>query len=315
MAKNRIITVQNIPITISEADLDDYICITDMAAAKSESSRAADVVRNWLRNRTTLEYLSTWEEIYNPNFKVFESEHFKKQAGLLTFTPSVSEWVNQTGAIGLFVKKGRYGGTFAHKDIAFEFASAISPVFKLYLIKEFQRLKEQENDIKKIEWSAKRFLSKNNYLIQTDAVKNYLIPVCNYRENLQWLPYAEEADLLNVALFGFTAKAWRDANPELAKHSNIRDYSSINELTVLSNLETHNAQMIREGKSKEQRFSILKEIAEYQINILNEAQNISNRDERIKQVTNPLEQVIIKRAGVLRQIDYGGKKNDKLEKS
>ncbi len=315
MAKNRIITVQNIPITISEADLDDYICITDMAAAKSESSRAADVVRNWLRNRTTLEYLSTWEEIYNPNFKVFESEHFKKQAGLLTFTPSVSEWVNQTGAIGLFVKKGRYGGTFAHKDIAFEFASAISPVFKLYLIKEFQRLKEQENDIKKIEWSAKRFLSKNNYLIQTDAVKNYLIPVCNYRENLQWLPYAEEADLLNVALFGFTAKAWRDANPELAKHSNIRDYSSINELTVLSNLETHNAQMIREGKSKEQRFSILKEIAEYQINILNEAQNISNRDERIKQVTNSPEQVIIKRAGVLRQIDYGGKKNDKLEKS
>ena len=315
MARNRIITVQNIPITISEADLDDYICITDMAAAKSESSRAADVVRNWLRNRTTLEYLSTWEEIYNPNFKVFESEHFKKQAGLLTFTPSVSEWVNQTSAIGLFVKKGRYGGTFAHKDIAFEFASAISPVFKLYLIKEFQRLKEQENDIKKIEWSAKRFLSKNNYLIQTDAVKNYLIPVCNYRENLQWLPYAEEADLLNVALFGFTAKAWRDANPELAKHSNIRDYSSINELTVLSNLETHNAQMIREGKSKEQRFSILKEIAEYQINILNEAQNISNRDERIKQVTNPPEQVIIKRAGVLRQIDYGGKKNDKLEKS
>lgn len=315
MARNRIITVQNIPITISEADLDDYICITDMAAAKSESSRAADVVRNWLRNRTTLEYLSTWEEIYNPNFKVFESEHFKKQAGLLTFTPSVSEWVNQTSAIGLFVKKGRYGGTFAHKDIAFEFASAISPVFKLYLIKEFQRLKEQENDIKKIEWSAKRFLSKNNYLIQTDAVKNYLIPVCNYRENLQWLPYAEEADLLNVALFGFTAKAWRDANPELAKHSNIRDYSSINELTVLSNLETHNAQMIREGKSKEQRFCILKEIAEYQINILNEAQNISNRDERIKQVTNSPEQVIIKRAGVLRQIDYGGKKNDKLEKS
>lgn len=315
MARNRIITVQNIPITISESDLDDYICITDMAAAKSESSRAADVVRNWLRNRTTLEYLSTWEEIYNPNFKVFESEHFKKQAGLLTFTPSVSEWVNQTDAIGLFVKKGRYGGTFAHKDIAFEFASAISPVFKLYLIKEFQRLKEQENDIKQIEWSAKRFLSKNNYLIQTDAVKNYLIPICNYRENLQWLPYAEEADLLNVALFGFTAKAWRDANPELAKHSNIRDYSSINELTVLSNLETHNAQMIREGKSKEQRFSILKEIAEYQINILNEAQNISNRDERIKQVTNPAEEVIIKRAGVLRQIDYGGKKNDKLEKS
>ena len=275
MPKNRIIKVQNIPITIAEADMDDYICITDMAAAKSEHSRAADVVRNWLRNRTTLEFLATWEEIYNPEFKVFESEHFKKQAGLLTFTPSVTEWVEKTGAIGLYVKKGRYGGTFAHKDIAFEFASAISPVFKLYLIKEFQRLKEKENDLKKVEWDAKRFLTKNNYLIQTDAVKNYLIPKYNYRENLQWLPYAEEADLLNVALFGFTAKAWRDANPELAKNSNIRDYSSINELTVLSNLETHNAQMIREGKTKEERFAVLKEIAEYQIHILNEAQSIS----------------------------------------
>lgn len=277
MAKNRIITVQNIPITISEADLDDYICITDMASAKAENSRAADVVRNWLRNRSTLEFLATWEEIYNPDFKVFESEHFKKQAGLLTFTPSVSEWVVQTDAIGLFVKKGRYGGTFAHKDIAFEFASAISPVFKLYLIKEFQRLKEKENDLQKLEWNAKRFLSKNNYLIQTDAVKKYLIPAYNYREELQWLPYAEEADLLNVALFGFTAKAWREANPELAKKSNVRDYATINELAVLSNLESHNAQMIREGRDKTDRFAVLKEIADYQLNILNEAEKINNR--------------------------------------
>ena len=277
MAKNRIITVQNIPITVSEADLDDYICITDMASAKAENSRAADVVRNWLRNRSTLEFLATWEEIYNPDFKVFESEHFKKQAGLLTFTPSVSEWVVQTDAIGLFVKKGRYGGTFAHKDIAFEFASAISPVFKLYLIKEFQRLKEKENNLQKLEWNAKRFLSKNNYLIQTDAVKIYLIPACNYREELQWLPYAEEADLLNVALFGFTAKAWREANPELAKKSNVRDYATINELAVLSNLESHNAQMIREGKDKTDRFAVLKEIADYQLNILNEAEKINNR--------------------------------------
>ena len=277
--KNRIITVQDIPITVSMADEEDYICITDMAAAKSDNSRAADVIRNWLRNRSTLEFLSTWEEMYNPNFKVFESEHFKKDVGLVTFTPSVSEWVEKTDAIGLFVKKGRYGGTFAHKDIAFEFASAISPVFKLYLIREFQRLKTQENDLRKIEWDAKRFLSKNNYLIQTDAVKNYLIPVCDYREDLQWLPYAEEADLLNVALFGFTAKAWRDTNPELAKNSNVRDYATINELTVLSNLESHNAQMIREGKSKADRFKILKEIAEYQIGILNEAENISKQIE------------------------------------
>ena len=280
MSKNRIITVQDISITVSEADIDDYICITDMATAKSDSSRAADVIKNWLRNRNTLEFLGTWEQIYNSDFKVVEFDHLKAEAGLHTFVLSASEWIDKTNAIGLFVKKGRYGGTYAHKDIAFEFASAISPVFKLYLIKEFQRLKEQENDIKKIEWDAKRFLSKNNYLIQTDAVKNYLIPVCNYREELSWLPYAEEADLLNVALFGFTAKAWREANPELAKNSNVRDYSSINELTVLSNLETHNAQMIREGKSKEERFLVLKEIAEYQIRILNEAQNISNKIEQ-----------------------------------
>lgn len=143
MKKNRIITVQDIPITITQDNIDDYICITDIAAAKSENARAADVVRNWLRNRTTLEFLATWEEIYNPDFKVFKSEHFKKQAGLLTFTPSVSEWVEQTNAIGPFVKKGRYGGTFAHKDIAFEFASAISPVFKLYLIN--QRISTFEN--------------------------------------------------------------------------------------------------------------------------------------------------------------------------
>ena len=137
-----------------------------------------------------------------------EFDHFKQQAGLHTFVLSVREWIEKTNAIGMFVKKGRYGGTFAHKDIAFEFASAIGPVFKLYLIKEFQRLKQEENDAHKLEWNAKRFLTKNNYLIQTDAIKNYIIPVCNYREDLQWIPYAEEADLLNVALFGFTAKMW-----------------------------------------------------------------------------------------------------------
>ena len=277
MAKNRIITVQNIPITVSYEDMDDYICITDIAAAKSDNSRAADVIKNWIRSRSTLEFLGTWEQIYKPDFKVVEFDHFKQEAGLHTFTLSVSDWINSTNAIGFYVKKGRYGGTFAHKDIAFEFASAISPVFKLYLIKEFQRLKEKENDLQKLEWNAKRFLSKNNYLIQTDAVKNYLIPACNYREELQWLPYAEEADLLNVALFGFTAKAWREANPELAKKSNVRDYATINELAVLSNLESHNAQMIREGKDKTDRFAVLKEIADYQLNILNEAEKINNR--------------------------------------
>ena len=210
---------------------------------------------------------------YNPQFKVFKSEQFKKQAGLLTFTPSVSEWVSETNAIGLYVNRGKYGGTYAHKDIAFEFASAISPVFKLYLIKEFQRLKEENNSMQK-EWDAKRFLSKNNYLIQTDAVKNYLLPQVNYRENLQWLIYAEEVDIINVALFGFTAKAWREANPELAKRNNVRDFATINELTVLSNLESHNAQMLREGKGKEERFQILQEIAEYQLGVLNTAEQI-----------------------------------------
>jgi len=277
MGKNKIITVQDIPMTVSVGGVDDFICITDMAAARTGGSRASEVIKNWIRNRSTLEYLGTWEQIYNPNFKVVEFDHFKKQAGLPLFTLSVSDWVESTDAIGMYVKKGKYGGTFAHKDIAFEFASAISPVFKLYLIKEFQRLKEQENDVKKIEWNAKRFLTKNNYLIQTDAVKNYLIPSGNYREDLQWIKYAEEADLLNVALFGFTAKAWREANPELAKNSNVRDYASINELTVLSNLETHNAQMIREGKEKKDRFEVLQDIAKYQMGVLNEAARIEQK--------------------------------------
>ncbi len=281
--------VQDVKITVSLDEQNDYICISDMARAKSGESRAADVIKNWLRNRVTLEFLGTWEQIYNPDFKVVEFDHFKSEAGLHTFVLSISEWVEKTKAIGLFVKKGRYGGTFAHKDIAFEFASAISPIFKLYLIKEFQRLKEEENDPAHIEWTAKRFLSKNNYLIQTDAVKNYLIPKGNYKEDLEWLAYADEADILNVALFGFTAKAWRDSNPELADKGNVRDYASINELTVLSNIETHNATMIREGKTKEERFEILKEIAEYQMNILNEAELIEDkrkicRDDRWKEL-------------------------------
>ena len=281
MGKNRIITVQDIPITVTQADnIEDYICITDIAAAKSDNLRAADVIKNWMRNRNTLEFLGTWESIYNGDFKVVEFDHFKQQAGLHTFVLSVGEWIEKTNAIGLFVKKGRYGGTFAHKDIAFEFASAISPVFKLYLIKEFQRLKTEENNLQKLEWDAKRFLTKNNYLIQTDAIKNYIIPDCNYRNDLKWLAYAEEADLLNVALFGFTAKAWRDSNPELARTSNVRDYATIHELTVLSNLETHNAQMIREGKNKEERFKVLKEIATYQMDILSAADKIIRIDEK-----------------------------------
>ena len=151
--------------------------------------------------------MGTWEQIYNLDFKVVEFDHFKSEAGLHTFVLSVSEWIENTNAKGLYVKKGRYGGTYAHKDIAFEFASAVSPVFKLYLIKEFQRLKEDENNKRQIEWNAKRFLAKNNYVIQTDAVKNYIIPKGDYVTSVEWLAYAEEADILNVVLFGFTAKA------------------------------------------------------------------------------------------------------------
>ena len=271
---NKIITVQDVEITISIINDDDYICITDFAVVKDKGSRAADVIRNWLRNRNTLDFLSTWEILYNRDFKVFESEHFRKQVGLLTFTPSVSEWVDKTNAKGLYVKKGKYGGTYAHKDIAFEFASAINPIFKLYLIKEFQRLKLVENE--NLEWDAKRFLSKNNYLIHTDAIKNYILPNSKYLKNKEWLIYTTEADMLNVAVWGCMANEWRQANPELASKGNIRDYAAINELTVLSNLETHNAELIKENKSKEERFEILLNIAKYQLNLLKSVEKIKD---------------------------------------
>lgn len=274
MKKTTSITVQDVPVTIMNVDQRDYISLTDMAKARTDAGRAADVIKNWLRARSTLEFLGTWEVMYNPNFKVVEFDHFKSEAGLHTFTLSAKEWIEKTNAVGIYVQAGRYGGTYAHKDIAFEFGSAISPVFKLYLLKEYQRLKDEENDRLKLEWSAKRFLSKNNYLIHTDAVKNYVLPQSNYTKNTEWLAYADEADLLNVALFGCTAKAWREANPTLAKNSNIRDYASIAELTVLSNLETHNAELIKSGVEKKARFEALQQIAQYQLRVLAEAEKI-----------------------------------------
>lgn len=272
--KTTSITVQDVPVTIMNVDQRDYISLTDMAKARTDAGRAADVIKNWLRARSTLEFLGTWEIMYNPNFKVVEFDHFKSEAGLHTFTLSAKEWIEKTNAVGIYVQAGRYGGTYAHKDIAFEFGSAISPVFKLYLLKEYQRLKDAENDRLKLEWSAKRFLSKNNYLIHTDAVKNYVLPQSNYTKNTEWLAYADEADLLNVALFGCTAKAWREANPTLAKNSNMRDYASIAELTVLSNLETHNAELIKSRMEKKERFEALRQIAQYQLRVLAEAEKI-----------------------------------------
>ena len=215
------ITVQQTQITVITDGSKDYISLTDMAGAKQDGNRAADIIKNWMRNRYTVEFLGTWEMIHNPGFKVVEFDHFRRQAGLPTFTLSASEWIETTNAVGIMVKKGCYGGTYAHKDIAFEFGSAISVPFKLYLIEEFQRLKEEEQ--KAIGWNAKRELSKINYHIHTDAVRANLVPaeVDSYHSSLI---YAEEADVLNVALFGMTAKEWRDSN--LNKKGNMRDYAT-----------------------------------------------------------------------------------------
>ena len=272
--KTSSILVQDVPVTVMSIDQRDYISLTDMAKARTDAGRAADVIKNWLRARSTLEFLGTWEIMYNPDFKVVEFDHFKSEAGLHTFTLSAKEWIESTHAIGMYVQAGRYGGTYAHKDIAFEFGSAISPIFKLYLLKEYQRLKDEENDRLKLEWDAKRFLSKNNYLIHTDAIKNYVLPRSNHSKSTEWLVYADEADLLNVALFGCTAKEWRDANPVLAAKQNIRDFASIAQLTVLSNLETHNAELIRMGMDKAERFENLRRIAQYQMQVLMEAERI-----------------------------------------
>ncbi|MBO4586532.1 MAG: KilA-N domain-containing protein [Bacteroidales bacterium] len=264
---NKII-VQDTPVTVISNQGKDYICLTDMAGAKHDGNRAADIIKNWMRNRYTVEFLGTWEMIHNPAFKVVEFDHFRRHAGLPTFTLSASEWIETTNAVGIMVKKGRYGGTYAHKDIAFEFGSAISVPFKLYLIEEFQRLKEEEQ--KAIGWSAKRELSKINYHIHTDAVRANLIPaeVDVYHSSLI---YAEEADVLNVALFGMTAKEWRDANPD--KKGNIRDYATINQLICLSNLENLNAVFIGDGIPQRERLKRLNQIAIRQMSILEEVEN------------------------------------------
>ena len=288
MKKTSLISVQDTPITIMSIDERDYINLTDMAKARGDESRAADVIKNWLRSRSTLEFLGTWEVLYNSGFKVVEFDHFKSEAGLHTFTLSAKEWVEKTGAIGIYVQAGRYGGTYAHKDIAFEFGSAISPAFKLYLLKEYQRLKCEESKRLNLEWDAKRFLTKNNYVIHTDAVKNYIVPKGNYALTEAWLAYADEADMLNVALFGCTAKDWREANPALAPKSNIRDYASIPELTVLSNLETHNAELIKQGLGKTERFKKLQSIAQYQLRVLTEAERIQAPKEAKKKIGDPL---------------------------
>jgi len=242
MTKNKTITVQNRAITITSIREEDFICLTDMAKAEGEA-RAADIIKNWIRTRTTLEFLGTWEEIYNPNFKVVEFDHFKMHAGLPSFVLSPGQWVEKTDAVGIYVNSGRYVGTYAHKDIAFEFGSAISPVFKLYLIKEFQRLKKDENERLKLDWNLHLTLAKVNYNIHTDAIKEKLIPSTLSKDKINFV-YADEADLINVALFGITAKQWRDANKNT--EGNIRDNATLEQLVVLSNMESINAVLIHQ---------------------------------------------------------------------
>lgn len=269
MSKINKLDIKDSIISIAKIDEEDYICLTDMAKAKDGDNRAADIIKNWIRTRTTIEFLGTWETMYNPNFKVTEFDHFKMEAGLPTFVLSPKQWAEKTGAIGIISKAGRYGGTYAHRDIAFEFGAAISPTFKLYLIKEYQRFKAIENNQYNLEWDVKRLLSKANYHIQTDAVQKHILPEKNYTKDKEWLAYAEEADLLNVALFNCTAKDWRTLNPSLSKKGlNIRDFASINELAVLSNIESLNALLIKKNVTKAERFIQLREMSVYQLEIL-----------------------------------------------
>lgn len=250
----------------------DYISLTDLARyADAEEPRLP--IRDWMRNKEVISYLGLWESMNNKNFKGGEFATFKNEAGSNKFKMSPQKWIKETNAIGIVSKSGRYdGGTFAHPDIAFEFASWLSPEFKLYLIKEFERLKSNEMYQQKIEWHANRLLSKLNYVVHTDAVKNYIVPTLT--EEQKRFVYAEEADVLNVALFGMTAKEWRQKNPELAKKGNMRDYTDLLHLVILNNLENTNAEFIKLGISQSERLINLNNSARNQMEILKNNNNI-----------------------------------------
>ncbi len=268
MSKKDKITVQGTEITVISEKNSDYISLTDMAGYKDELE-ARVVVSNWMSTRFTLEFLGIWEEMYNPDFNRMEFHTIKNVDGRLVLTPK--RWVERTNAIGIFSKSGRYGGgIFAHKDIAFEFGSWLSAAFKFYLIKEFQRLKEDETRTKSLEWNLQRTLSKINYRIHTDAIKDKIIPKMVSKEQIMFV-YANEADLLNVALFGKTAKEWRNENPN--DKSNIRDYATLEQLVVLSNMESINALLIRQGLPQGKRLVQLNSVAITQIRSLT-----SNKD-------------------------------------
>ncbi len=257
MAKNKKITVQQVDIVLYEDNKQDYISLTDIARYK-DTDHTDSIIQNWMRNRNTIELLGFWETIYNPDFKPLEFEGFRKQAGLNSFVMTPKRWIESTKAVGIVSKSGRYGGTFAHKDIALEFASWISIEFKLFVIKEFQRLKDEESNHNKLEWNLQRTISKINYRIHTDAIKDNLIPNEITKQQIVFV-YANEADLLNVALFGMTAREWREQNPD-AK-GNIRDEATIEQLVVLSNMESINALLIGKELPQSERLTELNKVA------------------------------------------------------
>ena len=269
-AKRSTIEVQGTGVTILSQASDDYISLTDIAKHK-DPDRSDHVIQNWMRNRNTIEFLGVWERLNNVGFKPLEFEGFKNRAGLNSFVLTPRQWIEATHATGVVSKSGRYGGTYAHKDIAFEFASWISVEFKLYLIKEFQRLKEDENHRLSLAWNLNRTLSKLNYHIHTDAIKAHLIPAAVTPAQAA-ITYASEADILNVALFGQTAKQWRDANP--AMEGNMRDYATVEQLLVLANIEGMNAELIHMGLSQGERLKRLNEIAIRQMQVLTSASAI-----------------------------------------
>ncbi|MBI9039155.1 MAG: KilA-N domain-containing protein [Bacteroidales bacterium] len=251
-------------ILIDYKNSEDFISITDIAKFKNPDA-PADVVKNWLRSKNAIELLGLWEKLYNPDFKLVEFDRFRNEAGFNHFVLSPKKWIETTNAIGLISKSGRYGGTFAHKDIAFEFASWVSVEFKLYLIKEFQRLKLDENNRLKLEWNFQRMLTKVNYHIHTDAIKENLIPEKLSKNQISYI-YTNEADVLNVALFGKTAKQWRDENPN--SKENIRDYANIEQLVVLSNMESINAMLIQQKINQPERLIQLNQLAIIQMKSL-----------------------------------------------
>ena len=258
------IHAQGIDIGIYTADFEnEFISLTDIAKYKSDDPTA--VIQNWMRNRDVLDFLGLWETLHNSNFKPLEFEGFRSQAGANAFTMSPKKWIDATGAIGIVSKAGRYGGTFAHSDIAFEFASWISPEFKLYIIKDYKRLKTEETSRLSLGWNLNREISKLNYKIHTDAIKANLLPPQLTPAQIAFT-YADEADLLNVVLFGMTAKQWRDANPD--KKGNMRDYATINQLLVLANLESYNAILIQQGRAQKERMELLRALVVQQLQTL-----------------------------------------------